>query len=85
MVLIFMIKNSFRLNGQNLGSFFLNSIVTKNIIVFLSCQIKRKQALLESNLSGINLMADENVWKRSSVHRAPFIFSEAFMPLKTHQ
>jgi len=49
-------------------------------MLFILYQVKRKQALLESNLSGIHLMADENVDKRSSEIETPFIFSEAFMP-----
>ena len=33
--------------------------------------MKRKQALLESNLSGINLMSDENVSSRGFFRKSP--------------
>jgi len=34
------------------------------ITLYLPCQAKRKQAMLESNLSGLTLMFDKNVYPR---------------------
>ena len=53
-------------------------------ILLLLYQVKRKQALLESNLSGIYLMTDEKVKRREFCFRTPLTFSEVFMPSKTH-
>jgi hypothetical protein len=64
--------------------FILNDFIfINNFNLCLPCQAKRKQALLESNLSGIHLIYDKNVNQREP-HRFPLIFLEYPMPLKTH-
>ncbi len=43
------------------GVFFKLFYTCVSYLQSLFCQVKRKQALLESNLPGIHLMADKNV------------------------
>jgi len=46
----------------------------------LPYQVKRKQALLESNLSGMRLMVNKNVNSRGYHRDSPLIFLETLMP-----
>jgi hypothetical protein len=65
---------------------FFNKITINNFnVLLLPNQVKRKQALLGSNLSGISLMTDKNVNKRGLFQGSFLIFLEVFMPLKIHQ
>ena len=50
----------------------------------LHYQVKRKQALLESNLPGIALMTDKNN-KFKELLCGSLIFLEVLMPSKTHR
>ena len=75
----------FRCNGQNSGCIFIHFGLGVFYILYLLYQVKRKQALLESNLSGIHLMTDEKVKRKEFCFRTPLTFSEVFMPSKTHQ
>jgi len=71
--------------GQN-GWCFFNKITINNFnVLFLLNQVKRKQALQGSNLSGISLTTDKNVNKRGLLQDSFLIFLEVFMPLKIHQ
>ncbi len=64
--------------------FILIQVVNyQNKLLSLFYQAKRKQALLESNLSGIYLMFDKNVNQRELLQFL-LIFLENLMPLKTH-
>ena len=65
---------------------FFNKITINNFnVLFLLNQVKWKQALLGSNLSGISLTTDKNVNKRGLLQDSFLIFLEVFMPLKIHQ
>jgi hypothetical protein len=57
----------------------------RKLYIVLHGQAKRKQALLESNLLGINLMDDKNVKSMGYHCDSPLTFLESQMPLKTHQ
>ncbi len=56
-------------------------IVINNIL--LNHQVKRNQALLESNLQGIHLKNDKNVKSMGYQFGSPLIFLEFNMPKKT--
>lgn len=57
----------------------------KENILPLKNLCKRKQALLESNLSGITWMRDEKVKINGLQLKQSIDIFERFMPLKTHQ
>jgi hypothetical protein len=53
--------------------------------IHLNHQVKRNQALLESNLQGIHLKNDKNVKSMGHQSDSPLIFLEFIMPKKTRQ
>jgi len=61
------------------GVYFLHCKQLKQQYFTFVYQAKRKQALLESNLSGIHLMVDKNVNSMGYHHDSPLIFLETSM------
>jgi len=72
-------------SGQNGCCFFYDFQKPILLLLLMFYQVRWKQALLESNLSGIHLMTDEKVNRKEFYFRTPLTFSEVIMPSKTHQ
>jgi len=56
------VKNELMISrGQNGWCFLPKYCIIETCLIYLFCQIKRKRALLESNLPGIHLTGDEKM------------------------
>jgi hypothetical protein len=62
--------------------YFYPNVFCISFYTIFAYQARRKRALLESNLLGITLMADENVNQWVASASSPLIFSEAFYTFK---